>query len=198
MKRHSIFFTFSFPKNDLFWYNAVYFKTLQAHMTGTQYDYTIFTDGGCLGNPGPGGYGAVILQGQQRKELSGGYRLTTNNRMELMAAIAALGETPAKSAILLYSDSRYLVDGMTKGWAESWRANKWRKSNKQKAINIDLWKVLLSLCENRRVTFVWVEGHAGNRENERCDRLSVSAASQRNLPVDAGYEGEHTRQGGLF
>lgn len=167
-------------------------------MAGSQYDYIIYTDGGCIGNPGAGGYGALILHGQQRKELSGGYRMTTNNRMELMAAIAALGETPPSSNVLLYSDSRYLVDGMTKGWAEGWRANKWRKSKKQKAANIDLWKILLSLCENRKVTFRWVEGHADNPENELCDRLSVKAASQHHLPVDAGYEDENNRQGELF
>ena len=168
------------------------------HMTRSQNDYTIYTDGGCIGNPGPGGYGVVILCGKDRKELSGGYRLTTNNRMELMAAIVALGETRENSTITLYSDSRYLVDGMTKGWAESWRANKWRKSNKRKAINVDLWKILLSLCDDRKVTFVWVEGHAGNKENERCDNLSIKAASQHGLPADAGYEGENTRQSELF
>ena len=167
-------------------------------MTLTNYDYIIYTDGGCIGNPGPGGYGAVVLKGKDRHELTGGYSLTTNNRMELMAAIVALGETEPHSRILLYSDSRYLVDGITKGWAESWRKNKWKKADKRKALNVDLWKVLLSLIEDREVTFSWVEGHAGNRENERCDVLSVKAAKQRNLPPDTGYETENASQGQLF
>lgn len=159
---------------------------------------TIFTDGGSIGNPGPGGYGIVMIQDGKRKELSGGYRLTTNNRMELMAAIVGLGETSAGCRISLYSDSRYMVDGMNKGWAKSWRANKWKKANKKKASNIDLWKILLNLCENRDVKFIWVEGHAGHRENERCDRLAGQAASRRNLPPDQGYEGENTQQASLF
>ena len=167
-------------------------------MSTTQTDFTIYTDGGCIGNPGPGGYGAVILAGKQRKELSGGYRLTTNNRMELMAAVAALGDTPEGSTILLYSDSRYLVDGMTRGWAERWRANNWRKADKQKALNVDLWRVLLALCEHRKVTFKWVAGHTGNKENERCDRLSMDAARRSKLPPDTSYESENTHQDGLF
>jgi ribonuclease HI len=167
-------------------------------MPDTHHDYIIYTDGGCIGNPGPGGYGAVILQGKARRELSGGYSLTTNNRMELMAAIAALGETDQNTDIRLYSDSRYLVDGMTKGWAESWRQNKWKKADKRKAQNVDLWKILLNLCGNRKVIFTWVEGHAGNRENERCDRLSLLAAKKPGLPPDNGYEGENSTQGKLF
>ena len=107
----------------------------------------IYTDGGSIGNPGPGGYGVVLLNNQKRQEFSGGYRLTTNNRMELMAAIVGLGETKEGCQITLYSDSRYLVDGMNKGWAKSWRANKWKKANKRKASNTDLWKILLKLCE---------------------------------------------------
>jgi ribonuclease HI len=167
-------------------------------MSTSHTNYTIYTDGGCIGNPGPGGYGAVIQAGKQRKELSGGYQRTTNNRMELMAAIAALGDTHEGSTILLYSDSRYLVDGMTRGWAERWRANNWRKADKQKALNVDLWRVLLALCERRKVTFKWVAGHAGNKENERCDRLSMNAANRPNLPQDTGYVGDNSHQDGLF
>ena len=110
-------------------------------MSTTQTEFTIYTDGGCIGNPGPGGYGAVILTGKQRKELSGGYRRTTNNRMELMAAVehSVILRRAAPSCSI--PDSRYLVDGMTRGWAERWRANNWRKADKQKALNVDLWRV---------------------------------------------------------
>jgi ribonuclease HI len=160
--------------------------------------YKIYTDGGCIGNPGPGGYGVVLRCNRERQELSGGYRLTTNNRMELMAAIVGLGATPENSQITLYADSRYLVDGMTKGWAESWRANRWKKADKRPASNIDLWKILLSLCDARQVRFVWVAGHSGNPENERCDRLSIQAASRGSLPPDQGYESENTQQVALF
>jgi ribonuclease HI len=160
--------------------------------------YQIYTDGGSIGNPGPGGYGAVLFSGGKRWEISGGYRLTTNNRMELMGVIAAIGETEKDSKITLYSDSRYVVDGMNKGWAKSWRANRWKKANKKKASNTDLWKILLNLCETREVEFNWIEGHAGHKENERCDRLSVRAASGKNLPPDQGYESDNTRQASLF
>ncbi len=160
--------------------------------------YKIFTDGGCIGNPGPGGYGVVILCGQKRKELSAGYRLTTNNRMELLAAVVALGETEKNSQIELFSDSSYLVNGIKKGWAKNWRANGWRKADKKKASNIDLWKILLNLCDERQVRFTWVQGHAGLRENERCDALCMQAASKKNLPPDLGYEEENIRQDSLF
>lgn len=147
----------------------------------------IYTDGGALGNPGPGGYGAVILQAGQRKELSGGYRMTTNNRMELTAAIEALRALPASSQVTLHTDSKYLVDAVTQGWAKRWRANGWKRNKKEKALNPDLWQQLLDLLEKHQVEFVWVKGHAGNRENERCDRLAVQAARGKNLPADAGY-----------
>ena len=161
-------------------------------------NYRIYTDGGSIGNPGPGGYGAVLISGKKQREISGGYRLTTNNRMELMAAIAAIGETNPGDRISLHSDSRYLVDGMNKGWAKRWKANKWRKANKKKASNTDLWKILLNLCENREVKFFWVEGHAGHPQNERCDRLAVKAAKMDDLPPDLGYETAQTMQDSLF
>lgn len=147
----------------------------------------IYTDGGAIGNPGPGGYGAVILQAGQRKELSGGYRLTTNNRMELTAAIEALRVLPVSSQVTLHTDSKYLVDAVTQGWAKRWRANGWKRNKKDKALNPDLWQQLLDLLEKHQVEFVWVKGHAGNRENERCDRLAVQAARGKHLPADAGY-----------
>jgi ribonuclease HI len=149
---------------------------------------TIYTDGGCIGNPGPGGYGVVLLCDGHRKEMSGGFRLTTNNRMETLAAIVALESLKAKCEVTLYSDSKYLVDAIMQGWAERWQANGWYRNKKEKALNPDLWERLLELCKRHEVTFVWVKGHAGNRENERCDVLCKSAAYQSDLPVDLNYE----------
>lgn len=149
---------------------------------------TIYTDGGCLGNPGPGGYGAVLLCGQHRKELSEGYRLTTNNRMELLACIVALEALKERCEVLLHTDSQYVVNGIEKGWAAKWRSNGWMRNRKDKAINPDLWGRLLDLCDQHDVTFKWVKGHAGNKENERCDRLANGAGSRPNLLEDEGYQ----------
>ncbi|BBO67398.1 ribonuclease H [Desulfosarcina alkanivorans] len=148
----------------------------------------IYTDGSSLGNPGPGGYGVVIPSPEERREFSGGFRKTTNNRMELLACIIGLEQLETPSAVAIYSDSRYVVDGITKGWAKKWRRNDWRKSTGDKALNIDLWERLLSLCERHDVMFVWVKGHAGNPGNERCDQLATQAAAQPNLPSDIEYE----------
>ncbi len=148
----------------------------------------IYTDGACLGNPGSGGYGVVLLYSQHRKELSGGFRLTTNNRMEIMAAIVGLLALKTKCYVTLYTDSKYLVDAVMKGWAKRWQANGWKRNQKEKAKNPDLWQQLLDLCAQHEVKFVWVKGHAGNRENEYCDRLAVKAAQQKDLPADPGYE----------
>lgn len=148
----------------------------------------IYTDGGCLGNPGPGGYGAVIITGNSRRELSGGFQLTTNNRMEIYAAIAALESLTTRTQVMLYSDSRYLVDAINKQWVQRWRANNWKRNKKEKALNIDLWKQILPLLSQHEVEFKWVRGHAGHKENERCDRLAVAAAKMKNLPADKGYE----------
>jgi len=148
----------------------------------------IYTDGGSLGNPGPGGYGAVILYNSEKKEISGGFKKTTNNRMELMAVIAALrklGHTD--KPVTIYSDSSYVVNGISKGWAEKWRKNNWIKSDKQPAINPDLWSELLNLLEPLDASFIWVKGHSGNPLNERCDELAKASASQKNLPEDPGY-----------
>jgi len=153
----------------------------------------IYTDGAAIGNPGPGGYGAVILSGGKRRELSGGYQLTTNNRMELMAAIKALESLDIPQAVTLYSDSRYLVDSINNGWAKRWQANKWKKADKKKAENIDLWKQLLELLDKHKVTVTWVAGHAGTPENERCDRLAVRAAGKKSLPPDPGYQTDEQR-----
>jgi len=147
----------------------------------------IYTDGACQGNPGPGGYGVVLLYGEHRKELSGGYRLTTNNRMEMMAAIVGLRSLTAPCNVTLYTDSQYVVNAITKGWAKKWRANNWMRNKTEKAVNPDLWEELLTLCDEHQVTFKWVRGHAGNIENERCDRLAVAAAKRADLQADAGY-----------
>lgn len=149
----------------------------------------VYTDGGCINNPGPGGYGVVIEDTGEYRELSGGYRLTTNNRMEMMASIVALQElAKMKRPICLFSDSSYLVNGMSKGWAKRWREGGWKKSNGEPAVNKDLWEELLSLAEACDVQFRWVKGHAGNPLNERCDQLAVAAARENVNRVDSGYE----------
>ena len=153
----------------------------------------IYTDGGCSFNPGPGGYGAVILNGDARRELSGGFRLTTNNRMELSGCIEGLKRLPAPSSVTLISDSKYVVDAATKGWAKKWRKNGWMRTATDAAENYDLWGQLLDLCEKHSVEFVWVKGHAGNTENECCDRLATTAAADKNLPADTAYENKKTR-----
>lgn len=147
----------------------------------------IYTDGACIDNPGPGGYGVVLLYGQRRRELSGGFRRTTNNRMELTAAIVALQALTRPCRVTIYSDSQYLVHGIMQGWAERWRANRWVTSDKKKAANPDLWSQLLDLCAQHTVEFAWVKGHVGNPENEHCDRLSLQAAGRVDLPVDEGF-----------
>ena len=150
-------------------------------------DVTLYTDGGCINNPGPGGYGVVMIYNSNRKELSGGFRRTTNNRMEIFAAIAGLEALKEPCRVTLFSDSQYLVYAIQKGWARKWRANGWRRNSKEKAINPDLWERLLNLCEVHEVHFEWLRGHAGQSENERCDELAKAAARSPDLPVDPGY-----------
>jgi ribonuclease HI len=150
---------------------------------------TIYTDGACLGNPGPGGYGVVLISNGRRKELAGGRRWTTNNRMELLAAIVALAALKRPCRVDLYTDSQYLERSIAQGWAERWRRNGWRKADKAPVKNVDLWQRLLAELERHEVTFHWVRGHAGNAENERADRLSLEAAQQENLPPDPGFDG---------
>ena len=149
---------------------------------------TIYTDGGAINNPGPGGYGVVIIEGNKRKEFSCGYRRTTNNRMELMACIAGLKAVKKPVSIVLYSDSKYVVNGIAKGWAKRWQKNDWMRTETERAKNPDLWESMLELCDYHRVQFRWVKGHAGNPENEKCDRLAVSAAKRKKLLVDNVYE----------
>ena len=149
----------------------------------------IYTDGGSINNPGPGGYGVVIEMDGDRRELSGGFRLTTNNRMEMTAALVALHEVmECGRPVCLHSDSSYLVNGITRGWAKGWRKRGWKKSDGQPALNSDLWGRLLELVEGMDVQFYWVKGHAGNPLNERCDRLAVAAAKGNPQAVDTEYE----------
>ena len=151
-------------------------------------EVNIYTDGGARYNPGPGGYGIVQIYNGVRKELSGGYNLTTNNRMELKGCIVALQELEHRDMpVTIYSDSSYVVNGISKGWAKNWRKKGWIKSDKKPAVNPDLWAELLDLVESLNVTFKWVKGHAGHPMNERCDELAVASARQSGLPVDKGY-----------
>jgi len=149
---------------------------------------TIYTDGACSGNPGPGGYGVLVADGEKRHELSAGFRRTTNNRMEMMAAIAGLKALKPGCRVTVYTDSQYVAQGITQGWAVRWRANNWQRNKKEKAVNIDLWTVLLDLCDLHEIRFEWVKGHAGHPENERCDQLAVSASQAKDLPADEVYE----------
>ena len=138
----------------------------------------IFTDGACSGNPGPGGWGAILRYKAHEKELSGGEAETTNNRMELMALIAALEQLKEPCEIDLCSDSQYVINGLQKGWAKGWRARGWKKADKSPALNIDLWARLLDLSEAHTIHYNWIKGHAGHPENERCDRLAVEQSKR--------------------
>lgn len=134
----------------------------------------IYTDGACSGNPGPGGWGAILKYGSASRELSGGEAATTNNRMELTGVITALNALKEPCQVTLYTDSQYVVNAMTKGWAKKWRANGWMRNKKDPALNPDLWQQLLELCDRHQVEFVWVKGHAENEYNNRCDQLAVA------------------------
>ncbi|MCL2499416.1 MAG: ribonuclease HI [Defluviitaleaceae bacterium] len=139
----------------------------------------LYTDGACSGNPGPGGYGAVLLYKNRRKELSGGYNQTTNNRMEMLSVIIGLETLKEPCKVNLYSDSRYVIDAIDKGWALRWKKNGWMRNKKEPALNADLWERLLTLLQRHQVTCHWVKGHAGNPENERCDALARTAIERR-------------------
>ena len=138
----------------------------------------IFTDGACSGNPGPGGWGAILRYKAHEKELSGGEAETTNNRMALMALIAALEQLKEPCEIDLCSDSQYVINGLQKGWAKGWRARGWKKADKSPALNSDLWARLLDLSEAHTIHYNWIKGHAGHPENERCDRLAVEQSKR--------------------
>lgn len=147
----------------------------------------IYTDGACSGNPGPGGLGVVLLFGPARREISKGYKLTTNNRMEILAVIEGLKALKEPCAVELYSDSKYVVDAIEKGWAIKWRQNNWMRNKKDKALNPDLWQELLGLLEIHKVKFIWVKGHADNIENNRADQLATAGAAGEELEIDCNY-----------
>ena len=135
---------------------------------------TLYTDGACSGNPGPGGWGAILECEGHRKELSGGEASTTNTRMELTAVIEGLSALKFSCAVTLVSDSKYVIDAITKGWVYSWKAKGWRKADKSPALNVDLWEKLLPQLDRHQMTYQWVKGHAGHPENERCDQMAVA------------------------
>ena len=135
---------------------------------------TLYTDRACSGNPGPGGWGAILECEGHRKELSGGEASTTNNRMELTAVIEGLSALKFGCAVTLVSDSKYVIDAITKGWVYSWKAKGWRKADKSPALNVDLWEKLLVQLDRHQMTYQWVKGHAGHPENERCDKMAVA------------------------
>jgi ribonuclease HI len=139
---------------------------------------TLYTDGACSGNPGPGGWGAILSYNGVEKELSGGDANTTNNRMELLAVISGLEALKEPCRVELYSDSKYVIDGLSKGWAASWRKNGWRKADKKPALNPDLWEKLLNLVEKHELSYHWVKGHADNPYNNRCDGLAVTESQK--------------------
>lgn len=148
----------------------------------------IWTDGACSGNPGPGGYGAILDYNGRRKELSGGFSHTTNNRMELMGVIESLAALKHPCQVVIHSDSKYIVEAMQQGWARNWQQRGWKKKGGV-AKNPDLWQQILDLCDKHKVEFSWVKGHAGHEENERCDELARQAISDGNLLEDEGFEG---------
>lgn len=141
---------------------------------------TVYTDGACSGNPGPGGWGAILLYGEHKKEISGGAAQTTNNRMELTAVIEALKLLKEPCVVELYSDSKYVIDALEKGWAKGWKKRGWVKSDKKPALNPDLWEVLLELTQVHQLRYHWVKGHASNPLNNRCDEMAV--AESRKFP----------------
>jgi ribonuclease HI len=147
-------------------------------------EVNLYADGACSGNPGPGGYGAVLECGGKRREMSAGFVRTTNNRMELRGVIAGLESLKEPCVVRVVTDSQYVVNGIGQGWAAKWRSNGWMRNRKEKALNSDLWERLLNLCDQHTVTFTWVRGHAGHPMNERCDALAVAAISGRDLAED--------------
>jgi ribonuclease HI len=149
-----------------------------------------WTDGACSGNPGPGGYGVVLRWADHERELARGYRRTTNNRMEILAAIAALEALAEPCEITIHSDSQYVVNAIREGWARKWRTNGWMRNKKEPALNPDLWTRLLDLLDRsgHRVRFVWVRGHVGHPENERADALAVAALAGPDLTLDEAFE----------
>lgn len=145
---------------------------------------TIYSDGACSGNPGPGGYGTILECGGHAKELSAGFTHTTNNRMELRGVIAGLDALKQRCEVTVVTDSQYIVNAMEKGWARKWQLNGWKRNKKEKALNPDLWQRLLDLCDRQTVHFKWIRGHNGHPQNECCDLLAVEALNRPHLEVD--------------
>ena len=150
---------------------------------------TLYADGACSGNPGPGGYGTILKMGDNEKELSAGFRNTTNNRMEILGVIAGLEALKKPCKVKVISDSQYVVNSISKGWVYNWQKKNWKKADKKRAENVDLWERLLPLLEIHECEFEWIRGHTGHAENERCDELAVAAYNSGNLEVDAGFKG---------
>ena len=150
-------------------------------------EVTIYTDGACSGNPGAGGYGVVLMYGAAKKELAEGYEKTTNNRMELLAVIRGLEALKEPCRVNLYSDSKYVVDAIEKGWVVKWKQNGWMRNKKERASNVDLWEQLLVMLAKHQVKFIWVKGHADNPWNERCDELARMAIQKGDLKEDENY-----------
>ena len=163
---------------------CISFKSFMKHVS-------IYTDGACRGNPGPGGYGAILVYEGHEKELSGGEANTTNNRMELSAAIVALSALRERCAVTLYSDSKYLVDAVTLGWLDTWRARGYKRGKNQPVLNPDLWERLYLLLKEHEVTLVWVKGHAGHAYNERCDALATAFADSFSVKKEENGDGEN-------
>lgn len=152
---------------------------------------TIYTDGSSLGNPGPGGWGAILIRGDARKELSRGYQQTTNNRMEIRGVLHALEQLSRPCRVVIHTDSRYVCDAVEKRWLQNWVRNGWKTAGKKPVKNRDLWERLIAVLKTHDVRFSWIKAHAGHPENERCDTLAKAAAMAGNLPADEGYESEN-------
>ena len=150
-------------------------------------EVSIYTDGACRGNPGRGGWGAILVYGRFEKELSGGERVTTNNRMEILAVLEALGALKVPCIVELYTDSQYVAKAIKDRWLVGWQKNGWVNSAKKPVKNQDLWKRMPALLERHEVRFHWLKGHAGHAENERCDELARAEASKKGLPDDEGF-----------
>ena len=175
----------------------VHIKNIRGHRPQKQKDkrilimkeVEIYTDGACSGNPGKGGFGVILKYKETERELSRGYSYTTNNRMELLAVIEGLRMLKYPCKVRLYSDSKYVVDAIEKGWLKSWQSCGWKKADGKTALNVDLWSVLSQQLKIHEVEFIWVKGHSNNAYNERCDRLAVAAYEKENLIEDPGAKG---------
>lgn len=150
---------------------------------------TIYTDGSSRGNPGPGGYGTLLIYNGHQKELSGGFAKTTNNRMEILAALCGIESLKESCKVTVYSDSKYVIDTMDKGWIHGWEKKGWSRGPRKPLKNVDLWKRMLDAVRDHDITWKWVKGHSGHPENERCDVLATTAADRRGNPVDEGFVG---------